>query len=96
MADDLDPPPPIADDDEVSDQAVLELDQFLPANAADALRKVLYRARRGQALILSLETRVNDLTTAVTQLNTARVAQANRITQLEARVTTLEARLPPP
>lgn len=93
--------PPVYNDlDEVPDSVIVALDSYLPAAAADALRKVLYRARRVWTAIEWTKTRLDAhgarLDSAQTQLaglNGARQALRDDITDLQTRLAAAEATL---
>lgn len=85
------PPSDYPDEDAVADEAIDLLGRYLPAEAADALRKVLYRARRVWTAIESMKARLgahgdrlDSAQDMLQQLNNARVALREDITALQA------------
>lgn len=109
MSDLGDIPPPVDDEDEVADADILQLDQSLPDRATQVLQKVLFRLRRlmvGFETIKTVGINQRDQlnaaqetlgahTTQLQGLNQARQAQGTRITNLEADVAAIKAKLPP-
>lgn len=84
------PPPDYPDEDTVSDDVIAILGRYMPAEAADALRKVLYRSRRIWVAIDSVKTRLNahgvrldSAETMLEQLNNSRQALRDDITALQ-------------
>lgn len=91
-------PAEYVDRDAVSDDVIAILDRYLPAEAADALRKVLYRARRVWIAIDSMKTRLgahgdrlDSAQTMLEGLNNARQALRDDITALQTATAALEA-----